>query len=433
MATISLPVELWQIILRYAISVPVFLDANVLESLPSLEVFNKPQYLWNDQRPYWATERHLTNLRRVCHSWNKYLSQFRHRFVRMRDIWHQTVPLSVLRRAVRVHLDIKGCSCQDICNQLAVRHDVSTIRRFGEPPIFYLKLFEELGRVPWEIVTVEKMDAKMKIFLKNVQRFPRIKALVLNNGASGKVLGAVANRFYTLQHLHGRGYWGAQEIESFHSANIVSLSFCPQGDLAENVAAQIYLPSLRHLHVDGRLQRVLSMIRRVGSTLKSLSWDQSRYEVIPQEIWDICPNLERLNIDCQSSSSPPPDHPINTLVTTLFDLPLGGANLKSIQIWFPAWTNVSRMILRSTLWENFDRDLLPSQLEWMRLCRENKIRLEDMNGHTLEDYTRTSDIWFDEQGRVRAIKYEFLERTELILLQRNVPLDGTFLQRIFSE
>ncbi|KIM24531.1 hypothetical protein M408DRAFT_58705, partial [Serendipita vermifera MAFF 305830] len=86
--------EIWQSILKYAISVPLFFD------IEPMKARGIDQYL--SQYPYWQAERIRNTLRRVCHAWNAFLEPYDHRFIRMDDVLHKLVPLSAIPSAIRI-------------------------------------------------------------------------------------------------------------------------------------------------------------------------------------------------------------------------------------------------------------------------------------------------------------------------------------------
>ncbi|PVF93214.1 hypothetical protein CPB86DRAFT_715915, partial [Serendipita vermifera] len=98
-----IPTEIWQTILRYAISVPVFLDPYAAEN-HSLAITWSPPLDWNIEASYWAAERTRNSLQRVCCSWDDYLRSFEHRYVRMSDVVHDLVPPTCLTNAIRISL-----------------------------------------------------------------------------------------------------------------------------------------------------------------------------------------------------------------------------------------------------------------------------------------------------------------------------------------
>jgi hypothetical protein len=111
----STPAEIWQWILRYVINVLVFLDPDdVIECPPNSTVANhihRASSTWNNEGPYWASERSRNVCRRVCRAWDGYLGQtVGHRFVRVQDVIEERLPVSALNRAIRIsaayyHLD----------------------------------------------------------------------------------------------------------------------------------------------------------------------------------------------------------------------------------------------------------------------------------------------------------------------------------------
>jgi hypothetical protein len=103
----STPAEIWQLILRYVINVPVFLDPDGVSDFPANSTLGYHVHLtdssWNDEGPYWATERFRNVCRRVCRAWDAYLGKtVGHRFVRVHDVIKERVPASALNRAIRI-------------------------------------------------------------------------------------------------------------------------------------------------------------------------------------------------------------------------------------------------------------------------------------------------------------------------------------------
>jgi hypothetical protein len=103
----STPVEIWQWILRYVISVPVFLDPNGITECPPKWATDDHVHTsgscWNDERPYWDAERSRNICRRVCRAWDGYLGQrIGHRFVRVQDVAEGRIAASALSHAIRI-------------------------------------------------------------------------------------------------------------------------------------------------------------------------------------------------------------------------------------------------------------------------------------------------------------------------------------------
>ncbi|PVF93028.1 hypothetical protein CPB86DRAFT_716271, partial [Serendipita vermifera] len=95
-----LPVEIWQCILRYAISAPQVFDPDYwVERYPPW-VINNRRHL--DLENYEEAETIRKDLQKVCRAWDEYLRRFAHRFVRMCDVAHGKVPARYLRSAARI-------------------------------------------------------------------------------------------------------------------------------------------------------------------------------------------------------------------------------------------------------------------------------------------------------------------------------------------
>src|ERR1700677_452611 len=110
-----LPVEIWQTILRYGIGVPDFLDPKAYEGVLSDSLLSHKYCMRNNEATYWLAERNRNSFQRVCRSWDGYLRLFEHRYVRMLDIWHQTIPLLALKSAIRVSFARYNCKCIWFC------------------------------------------------------------------------------------------------------------------------------------------------------------------------------------------------------------------------------------------------------------------------------------------------------------------------------
>jgi len=119
LATVNLPhvrrqmsscgsVEIWHIILKFSISVPIFFDTDPLET-HGVEII--PRYYYDHE--YWESERSRNSLRRVCRAWNDFLQPCDYRFVRLIDVVLGHAPPISLSQAIRVALHEVGCDCLD--------------------------------------------------------------------------------------------------------------------------------------------------------------------------------------------------------------------------------------------------------------------------------------------------------------------------------
>jgi hypothetical protein len=112
--TLSLPCEIWEMILQYSISAPDFLDPDgMADRFPPWVILKRDKV---GLKTYLRAEAVRCTLLRVCKSWIKYLRKYAHRFVRMYDVVHGNVPLEYLNTAIRVffdgHYDIFCAACK---------------------------------------------------------------------------------------------------------------------------------------------------------------------------------------------------------------------------------------------------------------------------------------------------------------------------------
>lgn len=105
------PAEIWMKIISNAIEVPLFFETNPLEThgVNSLHAYN-------DELPYWQSEKTRNSLRRVCKTWNTFLKEFDHRFVRLTDVFHGRVPVKAIPIAIRLDTSFdRKCFCHSHC------------------------------------------------------------------------------------------------------------------------------------------------------------------------------------------------------------------------------------------------------------------------------------------------------------------------------
>lgn len=116
-----LPIETWQTILRYAISIPDFLDPAAFEGALSNFALTDPQCDRNNEAAYWCSERYRNTLQRVCKSWDMYLRSVEHRYVRIVDVWHHKIPTSKMQ---------SGCTLTSLTVNVipSVTHNCRSIR-----------------------------------------------------------------------------------------------------------------------------------------------------------------------------------------------------------------------------------------------------------------------------------------------------------------
>ncbi|PVG04335.1 hypothetical protein CPB86DRAFT_747761, partial [Serendipita vermifera] len=95
-----LPPEIWQMILRYAIAAPEFLDPDYwVDRFPPRVIEERDQL---DFKSYKKAEIIRNTLQQVCKSWNEYLRQYAHRFVHMHEVVKGHISANCLHSALRI-------------------------------------------------------------------------------------------------------------------------------------------------------------------------------------------------------------------------------------------------------------------------------------------------------------------------------------------
>jgi hypothetical protein len=94
------PIEVWEKILKYAISVPIFFDLDPIKNY-GLEC----AALYRSEADYWQSERDRNAFRRVCRSWDMFLQRYEHRYVRLSDIYNGRIPMKAAQMAIRFNID----------------------------------------------------------------------------------------------------------------------------------------------------------------------------------------------------------------------------------------------------------------------------------------------------------------------------------------
>lgn len=340
-------------------------------------------YIWNDERPYWVAERHLNVLRRVCKPWRAFLSHYQHRFVRILDLRHELIPTDVLKKAIRVRINCAGCRCLKYCTDFS-----NNGNRYPFKSGSILEFFKRLdATVPWEIVTVEGPGFMMRDLFSLSSVLPSLKTLsgIYNVGS----ISAITNHFPNIRHVFTGDYWGNEDIRS---TTLTSLSFSQRTDIPDAMARRLHIPNLQHLHVflENLVEPFGSLLKVFGRQLRSLSCHQEYIAILPNDIWELCPNLEQIYIDIPPSP-PPPNHPIRTAITngpSYFNDEARNA------IIFPRWPTLHRIVLHSCVWAQLRREIPYSLKSWAQECQKLDIRLEDMNGVLLEDFMKRTGMRF---------------------------------------
>ncbi|CAG7852874.1 SubName: Full=Uncharacterized protein {ECO:0000313/EMBL:CCA69314.1} [Serendipita indica DSM 11827] len=269
---IHLPVEIWRYILRYAIDCPEFLYIDLV-----------PKGRPTDEATYWASERTRNALRGVCSSWNRFLATYCHRYIRISDIFHDTVPPASLPNATRIRID--ECYCLH-CNTFINDH-VGLISRFEH---YVNSAHTGTGATTWR---VEIVDAEMNDYLDVIalepSRISNLRALwhwrgdlpdnIFSAGPPLSIMGTCADDLAKMKRLD------ISKIKSIHIH-----------DINQTNLGVVHFPNLTHacLEVDltsqtsrNRVNQVFDWLEVHGKRLETFYWIDYLSEITNSELPDI--------------------------------------------------------------------------------------------------------------------------------------------------
>ncbi|PVF93213.1 hypothetical protein CPB86DRAFT_790371 [Serendipita vermifera] len=373
------PLEIWQTILRYAISVPIFLDPDSVEGISPFLIDNQ-DIEWNDEKPYWSSERDRNALQRVCKSWDAYLRHYHHRFVRISDVIHGSVSIEQLKSAIRVSLaeHFEPIVCAMCHPNQILSNDPSSGMTFED---LCWNIIQQAGALQLIILDFRSSGFSMVKF--PITAFPKAVTLLGLHCAYSGTLAKIVNSIQTLRHCFGRGYWGPKEKQTLNSSSLISLSLTlryptPPEDFFKT--QNWNLPNLRHLcarftdrrDVSDLPQKSLwAMLKIGGKGLHSLylPWDNRDHNLLA-DIWTLCPNLELLHTEMKLTSAPPFDHPIRTISVPSFDF----YDNKPLETYIPNWPGIRAVRM---------------DVSWYRPVEKLKgfsLRLEDVKGESYDDF-----------------------------------------------
>lgn len=265
MAVDRTPIEVWESILRYTISVPVFFENDPLNSY-SLGDFLR---LYGDETQYWESERHRNILRRVCSSWNIYLQQFSHRYVNIEDVIKGHISSFALCGALR--LKIKRRRTHAITNII----DRATLHRPQE----------------WAVQILEGRHGNIYNWLLNGQVFSNIKVVIDYGGPS---LPFSVKYSPTFLRIAREAEQNSPHAITFSRLTTLSLRYLPSLKILHNWE----FPSLRHLNIlmlSMDPAELVDALKVTGKGLKTLlDVSVPSDNKFPAEIWNLCPHLEVL-------------------------------------------------------------------------------------------------------------------------------------------
>jgi len=301
MTIVNTPAEIWCKILKYSISVSVFFDVNPADSC-GVEELN----MYNQEAPYWESERCRSSLRRVCSSWNLYLMGFDHRYVRLTDVMHGLVEDWRMRQAVRLNFD----TCSSIPGELdggSTRQDALQV----------LHRLVEQDHENWSMEILHGQITNEDDLLLLTSRAPKLRSVV---GRHPHQVAGASHLLPNLLTLCGT----TDDSSPLNLGPEVTMSFLHLTTLQVHLASlepcgRWELPALRHFsfvynspEYSPTPEKLLNMLKAVGTNLVSLFYYGRPLDVpVPSELWQLCPQLQRVQTPMLWKTYPTPQHPLS--------------------------------------------------------------------------------------------------------------------------
>jgi len=141
------PIEIWRIILKYSIYVPLFLDSDPVESY-GVDCMRKYFY----EAGYWHAERTRNSLHRVCRAW------------------------SIL---LRLDLDDGfGCQCEEFCKD-QVKECWEMIENIWKTALVFPQSADAGGVAPWKVEVIKgRISEEVAYYGTLKERAPNLRSMI---------------------------------------------------------------------------------------------------------------------------------------------------------------------------------------------------------------------------------------------------------------
>ena len=397
-AILRAPPEIWEIIHKYYIAIPLFFDSDPAEAYG---VDGLVQYY--SEVAYWRSERTRNALRRVCKSWDVALDAFRYRYICLFDVAHGRVPLDALPMAIRLFVEPDSfCQCKEVC--------YSERRVFGEARWMSIKkrmaqmLVEAIStsQTPWKLEILEGQLQTPDYLLETLATMcPRIQTLTQRSSQDIDKYHQLVPKTRTLlmdgDWADGRGIAGGLKLTHLTTLLLYGMmrDFHPE---------EWSLPSLLHLHLDiwgliidrAAAELLYRILRCWGRGLRTLSIPCESSLELPNDIWSLVPRVTDVQLPFVWTVVPPIGHPLHVvrLSEILMDLARTFSDVEPRLPFQGLIEDGCRSSIRRIALHEPWRDVLffSSGIQWdiyTRLgdyCAERGWRLTDRYGSTLDEY-----------------------------------------------
>lgn len=335
------PVEIWEKILKYTISVPLFFDC---DPISNYGIKRLSEYRF--EADYWESERVRNSLRRVCKSWDIFLRLYDHRYVRLLDVYQHRVPKSAISAAIRLNLYPNPYYIEPS----SILHQVPHADRIQNKNDFLWKIINDPSNMPttssgWMLEIVDGyLGYSNAIFVLLLENAPRLEAFI-ELSTNLTVLPSAAEQLKAIYMEQG---WTNRLMPCTWSVSylpcLTTLRLRPLG--LEVPLHKWQLPALRHLSIkpQARISSTneaatyfLQILEAFGDQLITFYYNIACIDFeVPHEFWSYIPHVRRLQLPFWRDPGPPAGHPIDFIRVPayyLFDTKRHSSTWPSFPYW----------------------------------------------------------------------------------------------------
>jgi hypothetical protein len=421
-AWLRTPVEIWQRILELAVHTGPSYPCEEDGFIANLSVFDNECAI---MATYHAVEVIRGRLRLVCKSWNEFLKYSSSSFapVPLFPVRPATAPadesLAIANRIQMIYRPFT-CICPSRCYLSRRWRQAKPTRTFNEYRLELDNIIEKCGELPAQIL---RCDISRSHDLQSVgEAFPRLRVLsTLSNRGDWSI--KLAQYFPLLTHLDVDNnihdtFRSGLDLPSLATLSIRLLKL----DMSVNddgwpTPSGWNLPGLKYLSIEGLFGRgfvrthVDTLLQSCGTTLKGLiivQYDRRNDAMqgftFPDQLWELCPNLQSLGGSAQSllrAPRPPTNAIVEAVIVTSLFGPVGwelGDAIRETADIVAAYSEwrFERFDIRVSwerFWLQFQDDTIYKRAEWINFLAQFGL-FGQRHGQPLRD---ANGVAFDEK------------------------------------